>query len=603
MLKIVGFSLAQQQVTLAEVKNAALSTIKTRSLQKEYALPSISRVYVLKNKQQDTLLYEIIFSDEQAVLLSGSKACLPILGYYKTDGSSVFALEAKNVPCGLKAMIQDYETQVAWLFANDTMPLYYYREWQDLQSSITTRSTTNIIVNPLLTSKWGQWISNDYNFENGTGDCTAYNYYVTADDNHCDDCSTDKCPVGCVAVAMGQVMKYWNYPVYQAGRTYQYDWCNMPDELYSYSSNYIRERSSIARLLKDCAESVNALYCVGATCQTSALTVSARNALENDFGYSDADWALRTSYTFANWKNKVKNNLNNGVPVIYSSPGTHFDGHAWVCDGYDSDDLFHFNWGNYGSYYGWFALNAIEYDDHNGKHHNYNLAQEAIFDIYPAPNNTQNYCNYSLPLWTHYYMYYNVLGNTFPPPYMNVPQTFTKLESVPEGNGFPTSWHTIEAGEVAIYTAHKEIRLRPGFRAKAGSYFRAHIEPCYGCNEMQSSSMLNNPANEDDISGGYNDVLPLKQGYATASTARPSEEETATIRLYPNPNSGTFALVPNFDPQEIKTVQIYNSFGQLIHSQQGLPQATLTLPALKKGLFMVKIVTTTNQFIHKMIVQ
>jgi hypothetical protein len=200
-------------------------------------------------------------------------------------------------------------------------------------------------------------------------------------------------------------------------------------------------------------------------------------------------------------------------------------------------------------------------------------------------------------------MYYNVLGNTFPPPYMNVPQTFTKLESVPEGNGFPTSWHTIEAGEVAIYTAHKEIRLRPGFRAKAGSYFRAHIEPCYGCNEMQSSSMLNNPTNEDDISEGYNDVLPLKQGYATASTVRLPEEATATIRLYPNPSSGTFTLVPNFDPKEIETVQIYNSFGQLIHSQQGLPQATLTLPALSKGLFMLKITAATNQFILKMVVQ
>ncbi|MDR1112237.1 MAG: C10 family peptidase [Bacteroidales bacterium] len=599
VLKMIDFSLAQQ-VTLAEAKNAALSAIKTHSLQKEYALSSISRVHVLENKQQDTLLYEIIFSDNQAILLSGSKSCLPTLGYYKTGGSSIFSPEAKNIPCGLQAMIQDYGAQVAWAFANDTIPPYHYREWQDLQSYASTRSTASIVVNPLLSSEWGQWVSND------NGDCTAYNYYVTADDNSCNGCSTDKCPVGCVAVAMGQVMKYWNYPVYQSDKAYQYDWCNMPDRLDSYRTNYIRERNSIARLLKDCAESVNAIYCVGVTCQTSASLISARRALDNDFGYSDADWALRTSYTFTNWKNKIKNNLNRGIPVIYSSPGMNADGHAWVCDGYDSDDLFHFNWGNYGSYYGWFALNAIEYYDYSGRHHNYNLAQEAIFDIYPVLNNTQNYCNYYLPLWTHYYFYYNIAENTFPPPYLNVPKTFAVLESVHESIAqqlpAPATWHTIPAGGVSEYVAHKEIRLLPGFHAEAGSYFRAHIEPCMGCSEVQSSSMLNNPINEDDFSGIYDMLPPLKQGYSVAANHF-QEEETENITLYPNPNNGSFTIETNFDPREVTTVQIYNSLGQLAYSQAGLPQAAITVPGMSKGLFVVKITTATNQFMHKMVVQ
>ncbi|MDR1346343.1 MAG: T9SS type A sorting domain-containing protein, partial [Bacteroidales bacterium] len=158
------------------------------------------------------------------------------------------------------------------------------------------------------------------------------------------------------------------------------------------------------------------------------------------------------------------------------------------------------------------------------------------------------------------------------------------------------------AGGVSEYVAHKEIRLLPGFHAEAGSYFRAHIEPCMGCSEVQSSFIVNNPINEDGFSGIYDMLPPLKRGYA-AATDRFSERETASVRLYPNPNNGSFTIETNFDPQEVTTVQIYNSLGQLSYSQAGLPQAVITVPGMSKGLFVVKITTATDQFMLKMVMQ
>jgi hypothetical protein len=86
---------------------------------------------------------------------------------------------------------------------------------------------TVINVQPLLKTNWNQTSSND-------GYCDSYNYHAPNSNGNC-TCYPDggvKCPAGCVAVAMAQIMKYWNYPVYLSNKIKQYDWCNMSDKLY-----------------------------------------------------------------------------------------------------------------------------------------------------------------------------------------------------------------------------------------------------------------------------------------------------------------------------------------------------------------------------------
>ena len=58
----------------------------------------------------------------------------------------------------------------------------YQSEWQELQEYHPNRARRTEIVSPLITSKWGQSVSND------GSDTHAYNYYVTESSNSCEYC-------------------------------------------------------------------------------------------------------------------------------------------------------------------------------------------------------------------------------------------------------------------------------------------------------------------------------------------------------------------------------------------------------------------------------
>jgi len=94
LILTTGFALfiatagAQLQVSLQEVKTAAASI---RGL--TTGDQAIDTVFSLKNSRNYTLLYECRFNDGKAVLMSGSKACIPVLGYYNSFSKITF----KNV--------------------------------------------------------------------------------------------------------------------------------------------------------------------------------------------------------------------------------------------------------------------------------------------------------------------------------------------------------------------------------------------------------------------------------------------------------------------------------------------------------------------------
>jgi len=62
---------------------------------------------------------------------------------------------------------------------------------------------------------------------------------------------------------------------------------------------------------------------------------------------NEANLQRKNWYSNATWIQRIKENLNQGRPVYYSGSGS--GEHAFVCDGFGSDDYFHFNWGWLGS--------------------------------------------------------------------------------------------------------------------------------------------------------------------------------------------------------------------------------------------------------------
>ena len=203
-------------------------------------------------------------------------------------------------------------------------------------------------VDPLLTTQWDQ--TAPYNLE-------APEYE-----------SGRRSATGCLATAMAQILKYYAHeagatsiPAYTSRSIGQYmpelpattfDYALMQD---SYNgSDRSASALEVARLMKYCGQSVNTDY--GAA--SAADPVVAAFASYFDFN-PFAFFAERYQYPAWAWDKLIYNQLSESHPVLmtgytFSSAGS--EGHAFVCDGYDGNGLYHFNWGWGGRYDGWFAL-------------------------------------------------------------------------------------------------------------------------------------------------------------------------------------------------------------------------------------------------------
>ena len=539
---------------------------------------------------QSKPFYEISLGNGQTLIVSSQKIATPILAIIKNP-TQIPILGNPNLPDGLQYMIDKFSDQI--LHAMDGREHSIHPLWDDLLSDVQGGTLKNRnAYGPYLTTAWGQDRPNDTPWE------AAFNYYVGTTDDSCQGGDMGhKCPTGCVATAMAQIMKYWNYPVFRHGLEFQYDWCNMPDSLTTYlhptnmlNPYYERQRNAIARLMADCGASANMHYCCHdlpftCDCQSFAWPVDARNALVDHFQYSsDAVRRLRSSYLTQpeTWKNFLIQDLQNGRPLIYAGAsyatgGYEQSGHAFVCDGYnEGTGLFHFNWGWIGSYNAWCALDAIIVDNCN-----FNHLERAVFNIHPSTN--ENHCNFDLELWYHYITYYSLFQTT-PHPYQNVPTTATRLYSVPISNEsgtyyFDDSLRTIPSGAISEYVAHKEVVLRPGFTAENGCDFVARIDPCAECEEERGQNHPTQVAN----------VTP-RRDVARNITPTPN-----TLRLHPNPTGGTLT-VESASP--IREITVYDLSGRVMMTANGGIVETchgaslqMDVSSLQGGIYLLRVVT------------
>ncbi len=189
---------------------------------------------------------------------------------------------------------------------------------------------------------------------------------------------------GCVAVAMGQVLRYWQQPGYGRGfKSYvhsplglqaadfgntRYDWAGMPDRLSGYND-------AVAELLYHCGVSVNMNYSASGS---GAVTSKAASALVEYFRFApSAAVCYRGQYADREWEALLRSELDAGRPVIYRGRSS-TSGHAFVCDGCQDSVYFHFNWGWGGGYNGWFLISDLTPGGYD-----FSLDQFAILGLCP----------------------------------------------------------------------------------------------------------------------------------------------------------------------------------------------------------------------------
>lgn len=183
----------------------------------------------------------------------------------------------------------------------------------------------------------------------------------------------EKSITGCVATAMSQIMNYYNYPAKSNGTisytteghgfeinenlgNFTFDYSNMLDNYYNVTATP-EQQDAVATLMYACGVAVNADYC---TYRTGAYDENATIALKNNFGYKTATEIHQQNYSHKEWNKIIKNELNNRRPIYYAA-SNEYDRHAFICDGYDTDGLYHINWGWRGNDDGFFELTSMLY--------------------------------------------------------------------------------------------------------------------------------------------------------------------------------------------------------------------------------------------------
>ena len=285
------------------------------------------------------------------VIISADDCVQPILGYSTTTRIP------SPLPAHIRSFLNRYDQEIAYHRTSNTPATEEIElAWSSLiEGTFSPQTTTS--VSPLLTTTWDQ--SPYYN-------------------NLCPDSSGVHAVAGCVATAVAQVMKFWNWPTTGLGSHsytddnfgYQsanfggttYNWSIMPTALNSLSTS--AEVDAVATLIYHVGVAVEMDYGLGGS---AALLNSygyssiacGENALKNYFRYKGSLHSVYKDQTSdAAWISTLTNELDAGRPVLERGSGDG-GGHAFVCDGYDNNGLFHINWG-WSSYMdGYFAHNAL----------------------------------------------------------------------------------------------------------------------------------------------------------------------------------------------------------------------------------------------------
>jgi hypothetical protein len=301
------------------------------------------------------------------VVVSADDAVAPVLAQ-SNDGFIDRDISNPSV----KFWFESYSKEIVHIISANLDNTGTLKDWNRIRNKAFDKTINDI--GPFLTTTWdqGEW----------------YNYY---------------CPVdaagpgghvwaGCVATAMSQIMKYYNFPEkgflshsYEAP-DYGTQTVNFGESTYNWEAMGNSANSSsyldIATLMYHVGVSVDMNY---STTGSGASYDAARWAFATYFNYDPLKIAFsqKKDYDDIQWNELLKTELFAFRPVLYGGDNS-TGGHAWVCDGWQwtIGERFHMNWGWSGMYDGWFLIGQL-----NTWAGNYNTNNVAITGIEPGNPN------------------------------------------------------------------------------------------------------------------------------------------------------------------------------------------------------------------------
>ncbi len=594
---------------------------------------------------ETTCLYQIQYQSGEWCLISADMSIDPILAY------GLSRINESDEPKGFTDLVKWYTNQIAENLNNRSTIVEANPIWASIlfssRNHIRNYSTEDSLLDMTGRGnlKWGQ--SN-----NNNGGCSpSYNNACPESNNN--NCNCGHYPVGCGAVALGQIMWYWQWPKQSQYRTYHWEIMNGSLTAATSSNN----ATEVANFLYDCAEASNMSYhCYGSWTILDSIVA----AFKSIFNYKGVrkhymkDWKYNKA-----WSDLIKSEIDNDRPVlIYGDHGTFMSGHYFVADGYKDLGwrlLFHINWGHLGSHNGFCRLEKL-YEQDNSY---YNLHNRAVVGI--SPTYSEN--------------------NITELPYSHIPSKHKRKEYAYHGVYVPNfnSSLTVENGGSLLIEAGNEIILQPGFTANSGSEVSIQINPYWqsqmaisvpywpnavrvgiddgycintinadswefslinpsGATVFQSAGSINSERTclwdgQGVPFGNYYGIVALKNSYGRRLDNNlniivlPSSQQNTppdntsyieeqcniqgfaeiidlenTANIFPNPSTGIFTIEIKGDT--IIEITVYNSSGKNVYVDSNINESKyfLNLTGFAKDVYYVVIQGAHRQYKNKIII-
>lgn len=355
MLVASVLSMSAQQVS----KEAALSKAEQFFNQSDVVSRRASKKTPLLTLANDRNEF-FVFNDEANggyVVVAGDERMPDVLGYSYTGH-----FDAENLPCNMKAWLEDYASQVEYLRTHS--------EAQVVRRTSSERKE----ISPMLKCHFRQ--------------SGAYN-------KKCPTVDGQLCPTGCTATAMAQIMYYYQWPKQTTDVIPGYttttlkidmpampittiDWDNILD-VYESGKEYSEAQiDAISTLMLLCGTSIMMDY---RPSSSGASEGKAAIAFSKYFNYDDIVEIIGRDVYLDAWEQMLYDELNDGRLVLLRADPTKGAGHAFVLDGY-RDGYFHVDFGS-GVSGDYFLLTNLQ---------GYNYNQNAVVGIQPLyPDSPSRY--------------------------------------------------------------------------------------------------------------------------------------------------------------------------------------------------------------------
>ena len=345
-----SLSLFAEHIPMETAKKVALNFYFEKFNQYEssidFAAIQISNIFT-KKQEQETFYYVFSFTHGGFVIVSADDCLNPVLGY-----SFKHEFVSENQPPNVQWWFQQFEDQVIYVRDNKLKPTEKIAErWVQYQTNDIDRLHTakrDDEVGPLLTTLWNQgWSYNYYCPETPIGGSGGHVW------------------AGCVTTAAAQIGYYWRWPDHGQGYTsyipashpeYGLQYADFENTWYRYDEMCDEPQTvnlAIAEYTYHIAVGLHMDFGTGGSVPTMI------DSVHYYFKYFPFECLYRDSMPDEQWKEILTNMLDDDYPIYYAGYITSGVGHAFVCDGYQDEDFYHFNLGWGGQSNGYYTIDNI----------------------------------------------------------------------------------------------------------------------------------------------------------------------------------------------------------------------------------------------------